>query len=96
MLIRSSVAIYSAGAGGNYILDATNFLEFLPSTHAWLVTFMATWWAVGYTGMYGDGLTLRACLTQSLTLLLIAVVTGLIAWGFVSTMVREPGTRNSR
>ncbi|KAK5732304.1 hypothetical protein LTR17_010618 [Elasticomyces elasticus] len=43
------VAIYSAGAGGNYILDATNFLEFLPSTHAWLVTFLSIWWAVGYT-----------------------------------------------
>ncbi|KAL9079821.1 MAG: hypothetical protein Q9157_001330 [Trypethelium eluteriae] len=43
------VAIYSACAGGNYILDATNFLEFLPTTHAWLVTFMAIWWAVGYT-----------------------------------------------
>ncbi|KAH0846390.1 hypothetical protein AYO21_07480 [Fonsecaea monophora] len=42
------VAIYSAGAGGNYILDATNLLEFLPSSHAWLVTFMAVWWAVGY------------------------------------------------
>lgn len=43
------MAIYSAGAGGNYILDATNFLEFLPRTHAWLVTFLAVWWAVGYT-----------------------------------------------
>ncbi|KAK9369045.1 putative sugar transporter [Lipomyces kononenkoae] len=43
------VAIYSAGAGGNYILDATNFLEFLPVTHSWLVTFLAVWWAVGYT-----------------------------------------------
>lgn len=43
------VAIYSAGAGGNYILDATNFVEFLPVSHAWLVTFMALWWAVGYT-----------------------------------------------
>ncbi|KAK5047155.1 hypothetical protein LTR84_007098 [Exophiala bonariae] len=42
------VAIYSAGAGGNYILDATNLLEFLPSSHAWLVTFMAVWWSVGY------------------------------------------------
>jgi MFS family permease len=45
----SRVAIYSAGAGGNYILDATNFLEFLPKSHAWLVTFLAVWWAVGYT-----------------------------------------------
>ncbi|KAL1965891.1 hypothetical protein VTN77DRAFT_5024 [Rasamsonia byssochlamydoides] len=43
------VAVYSAGAGGNYILDATNFLEFLPVTHAWLVTFLAVWWAIGYT-----------------------------------------------
>ncbi|EXJ87457.1 hypothetical protein A1O3_04417 [Capronia epimyces CBS 606.96] len=43
------VAIYSAGAGGNYILDATNLIEFLPSRHYWLVTFMAVWWAVGYT-----------------------------------------------
>ena len=43
------MAIYSAGAGGNYILDATNLLEFLPVTHTWLVTFMSIWWAVGYT-----------------------------------------------
>ncbi|EEA21245.1 conserved hypothetical protein [Talaromyces marneffei ATCC 18224] len=43
------VAIYSAGAGGNYILDATNFLEFLPMSHAWLVTFLSVWWAIGYT-----------------------------------------------
>lgn len=43
-----SVAIYSAGAGGNYILDATNFLEFLPTKWAWLLTFMAVWWPVGY------------------------------------------------
>lgn len=42
------MAFYSAGAGGNYILDATDFLEFLPTTHAWLATFMAMWWAVGY------------------------------------------------
>lgn len=43
------MAIYSAGAGGNYILDATNFLEFLPGPQAWLVTFLSIWWAVGYT-----------------------------------------------
>ncbi|KAL4882093.1 major facilitator superfamily domain-containing protein [Aspergillus karnatakaensis] len=43
------VSIYSAGAGGNYVLDATNFLEFLPVSHSWLVTFLAVWWAVGYT-----------------------------------------------
>ncbi|KAH0598125.1 hypothetical protein MHUMG1_04497 [Metarhizium humberi] len=33
---------------GNYVIDATNFLEFLPTSHAWLVTFMGVWWAVGY------------------------------------------------
>lgn len=49
MICSGRVAIYSAGAGGNYILDATNFLEFLPMTHAWLVTFLSVWWAVGYT-----------------------------------------------
>ncbi|KAF8857742.1 MFS general substrate transporter [Acephala macrosclerotiorum] len=43
------VAIYSAGAGGNYILDATNFLEFLPGRYAWLVRFLSMWWTVGYT-----------------------------------------------
>lgn len=40
---------YSAGACGNYILDVNDFLESLPHTHAWLVTFLAVWWAVGYT-----------------------------------------------
>ncbi|KAK9476830.1 major facilitator superfamily domain-containing protein [Lipomyces japonicus] len=43
------VAIYSAGSGGNYILDATTFLEFLPSKHAYLTTILAVWWGVGYT-----------------------------------------------
>ena len=51
------VAIYSAGAGGNYILDATNFLEFVPTNWAWLLTFMAIWWPVGYavTGLLAWG-----------------------------------------
>jgi Major Facilitator Superfamily len=51
------VAIYSAGAGGNYILDATNLLEFLPGNRAWLVTFLSIWWAVGYTvtGLFAWG-----------------------------------------
>ncbi|KAJ5695848.1 hypothetical protein N7536_006260 [Penicillium majusculum] len=51
------VAIYSAGSGGNYILDATNFLEFLPTRKAWLVTALAGWWAVGYTitGLFAWG-----------------------------------------
>ena len=36
-------------AGGNYILDSTVFLEFVPSKKAWLVTLLSIWWAVGYT-----------------------------------------------
>lgn len=43
------VALYSAAVGGNYILDATALLEFLPTKNSWLVTFMSVWWAVGYT-----------------------------------------------
>ncbi|KAI9930680.1 hypothetical protein ASPWEDRAFT_171304 [Aspergillus wentii DTO 134E9] len=43
------VALYSAAVGGNYILDSTTLLEFLPARKSWLVTFMSIWWAVGYT-----------------------------------------------
>jgi len=41
------VAIYSAAAGGA-VVDAANLLEFLPSTHTWLVTFMSIWLEAGY------------------------------------------------
>ncbi|KAI9801584.1 MAG: hypothetical protein M1825_003263 [Sarcosagium campestre] len=43
------VAIAGFSAGGNYILDSTVFLEFVPSKKAWLVTLLSIWWAVGYT-----------------------------------------------
>ncbi|KAK9368939.1 major facilitator superfamily domain-containing protein [Lipomyces kononenkoae] len=43
------VAIYSAGSGGNYVLDATTMHEFLPRKMAFLTTIMAVWWGVGYT-----------------------------------------------
>ncbi|KAL2825518.1 MFS general substrate transporter [Aspergillus pseudoustus] len=43
------VTLYSTAVGGNYILDSTSLLEFLPNGHSWLVTFMSIWWAVGYT-----------------------------------------------
>ncbi|KAF7192702.1 Major facilitator-type transporter hxnZ [Pseudocercospora fuligena] len=48
------VAIYSAAAGGGYIIDATNLFEFLPRSHAWLVTFMGIWVPLGYgvTGLF--------------------------------------------
>lgn len=35
------------GAGGNLVLDTTVFLEYLPSSKTWVVTFMAAWWGVG-------------------------------------------------
>ncbi|KAG8532385.1 uncharacterized protein KY384_002870 [Bacidia gigantensis] len=43
------VAIAGFSAGGNYILDSTVFLEFVPSNKAWLVTLLSIWWAIGYT-----------------------------------------------
>lgn len=53
-------AIYSAGAGGNYIIDTRSFLEFLPTSHLWLISFMA-WWAVGYlvTGLLASAFMSR-------------------------------------
>lgn len=35
------------GGGGNLVLDTAVFLEYLPSRHQWLLTFMACWWGVG-------------------------------------------------
>lgn len=40
-------AISYAFAGGNLVLDAVCFLEFLPHSRQWLLTFMALWWGVG-------------------------------------------------
>lgn len=47
--LAAFVAISAFGAGGNLVLDTTVFLEYLPSTHQWLVTTMALWWGVGQT-----------------------------------------------
>lgn len=38
------VALAAFGAGGNLVLDATVFLEYLPSDYQWLLTLMACWW----------------------------------------------------
>lgn len=43
------VALSGFGEGGNIALDATVFLEFLPSHKRWLVTTLACWWGVGQT-----------------------------------------------
>lgn len=43
------MTLYSSAVGGNYILDSTSLLEFVPRSHNWLVVLLAGWWAVGYT-----------------------------------------------
>lgn len=51
----SYVAVCSISAvsyfmcGGNLILDAVTFLEFLPKNKQWMVTTLAMWWGVGQT-----------------------------------------------
>lgn len=39
-------ALAAFGAGGNLVLDTTVFLEFIPGSYQWLVTFMACWWGL--------------------------------------------------
>ncbi|KAL1890310.1 Filamentous Growth Regulator [Sporothrix stenoceras] len=43
------VSMSGFGEGGNIALDATVFLEFLPSRKRWMVTTLACWWGVGQT-----------------------------------------------
>lgn len=51
----SFVAVCSLSAvsyfccGGNLVLDAVTFLEFLPRDKQWMLTFLALWWGVGQT-----------------------------------------------
>lgn len=49
MCVFARVALYSSAVGGNYILDATNLLEFVPNGYSWLVTLLSIWWALGYS-----------------------------------------------
>ncbi|KAH6604935.1 hypothetical protein Trco_006642 [Trichoderma cornu-damae] len=41
------IALLGFGGGGNLILDTTVFLEYLPSSKQWLLTFLAAWWGLG-------------------------------------------------
>lgn len=51
----SFVAVCSISAvsyfccGGNLVLDSVTFLEFLPQSKKWLLTFLALWWGIGQT-----------------------------------------------
>lgn len=41
------IALLGFGGGGNLVMDTTVFLEFLPGSKQWLLTFLAAWWGVG-------------------------------------------------
>ncbi|KAI5925975.1 MFS general substrate transporter [Camillea tinctor] len=41
------IALVGFGAGGNLILDTTVFLEYLPGSKQWVLTFLACWWGLG-------------------------------------------------
>ena len=43
------VVLSGFGEGGNFALDATVFLEFLPCDRYYMVTALACWWGVGQT-----------------------------------------------
>ncbi|KJK77237.1 hypothetical protein H634G_06975, partial [Metarhizium anisopliae BRIP 53293] len=43
------VAAAAFGAGGNLILDTAVFLEHLPSSKQWTVSWLSAWWGVGCT-----------------------------------------------
>ncbi|TFY62020.1 hypothetical protein EVG20_g6853 [Dentipellis fragilis] len=41
------VAILSVGVGGNMPVDSAVFLDFVPSSHQYLLTVLSIWWAIG-------------------------------------------------
>jgi len=41
------IALVGFGGGGNLILDTTVFLEYLPGSKQWALTFLACWWGLG-------------------------------------------------
>ncbi|KAH9003689.1 MFS general substrate transporter [Lactarius hatsudake] len=45
--LASLAAISSVGVGGNIPVDSAVFLDFIPSSHQYLLTFMAIWWTFG-------------------------------------------------
>jgi MFS family permease len=40
-------ALAGFGVGGNMPVDSATFLEFLPGSHQYLLTFLAIWWCIG-------------------------------------------------
>jgi MFS family permease len=40
-------ALAGFGVGGNMPVDSAVFLEFIPGSHQYLLTFLAIWWCIG-------------------------------------------------
>lgn len=47
--VCSISAVSYFACGGNLVLDSVTFLEFLPQSKKWLLTFLALWWGIGQT-----------------------------------------------
>lgn len=43
------ISLVGFGGGGNLVLDTTVFLEYLPSSKQWVLTWLAAWWGLGST-----------------------------------------------
>ncbi|KAK7046980.1 putative MFS-type transporter PB1E7.08c [Favolaschia claudopus] len=41
------MAVLSVGVGGNFPVDSTIFIEFVPASHQYLLTVLSVWWAFG-------------------------------------------------
>jgi len=47
VLLATFTAASNVGVGGNVPVDAAVFLDFVPSSHQYLLTFLAIWWTIG-------------------------------------------------
>ncbi len=56
----SLIACIGFAAGGNLPVDGTMFLEFLPGSKQYLLTFLSIWWAVGQ--VVGSLISVSPCL----------------------------------
>ncbi|KAI0270602.1 MFS general substrate transporter [Gloeopeniophorella convolvens] len=45
--LASLAATSSVGVGGNMPVDSAVFLDFIPSSHQYLLTILSIWWAIG-------------------------------------------------
>ncbi|KAH9976863.1 MFS general substrate transporter [Lactifluus volemus] len=48
MMLALLAAASSVGVGGNTPVDSVVFLDFMPSSHQYLLTILSMWWAIGW------------------------------------------------